>query len=229
MKNMTLNQHAQRLLGRPLTPQDGIDHASIQSHLTFSIPLPKALQEFYSALGSIDLFVDGYQHFLAIDKLFIDDDKLVFLQEHQGGIYWAVALEDEQTVYQAAVIDDHQLGTWYAEDFDLTTFLTMLLYWQCVMADEDYHEAAESGFMYFALLSGDQYANNTVSQQYIDQLADHFITVVNGNGLIVYWQSDTLILCILGDHEQRYDSIFALCKNEEDFDLLIDRYYFSEL
>jgi len=198
MKKFGYKLIAEEILDRSINSNEGIEASKIQIQerkLNSSIPLE--LVEFYTSLGKNDLFINGFQHFAKIEELFINDNKLVFLQENQSVVYWAVDLNDKKTIFQTCDQNFEENVEWLKEDFFLTEFLEMLLYFQCVMSDEYYHEKGISGFKYFASLNEQDYQKNEQSKHFIDNLSSDFSKTIRGDGLSIHWKPDTIILCFL--------------------------------
>ncbi len=227
---MNLNVIAEKILGRNLLQEEGVKISLItEQEKKLEVIIPSVLRKFYSNLGNNILFTDGFQHFANIKELFINDNKLVFLQENQSVVYWAVDLTDLKTVYQTTCQDFDKSVEWFKEEFDLDLFIEMMLYYQCVMSDETTHNKAKSGFQFFTSLDIDEYNNNKKSKHFIDTLDKEYKRVVNGNGVSVFWNPETIIMCLLDKESQVSEMILSCTKSESVLDELIDEYGFGEL
>jgi len=227
---MSLKKIAEKIVGRNLFSNEAIEKSNIlEQEKRLNIKIPPALKELYLTLGNNTLFTDGFHHFNEITELFIKNNKLVFLQENQSVIYWAVDLVDSKTVYQTTNQNFDQNVEWFREELDLDQFIEMILYFQCVMSDEDFHNKAKSGFRYFASLDINEYYNNQKSKNFIDTLTNDFKEIVNDNGLAIYWNPETILMYFLNRENQISEMILTCTKSDTVLDRLIDEYRFGEL
>ncbi|GAA3522521.1 hypothetical protein GCM10022393_41380 [Aquimarina addita] len=221
---------AEEILGRNLKPEEGITISLIkEKEKQLEIKIPQVLIEFYATIGNNLLFIDGFQHFAKIDDLFVTDGKLVFLQENQSVVYWAVDLEDSQTIFQTTDQNFNAKAEWFKEKFSLRDFLEHLLYFQCIMADESYHRKANSGFTHFASLEIDEYHKNVISQKFISSLDQHSKIITKHNGLVIFWKPDAITMYFTNNKGEICDLIMTCVKSESLLDILIDTYGFNEL
>ncbi|WP_338813535.1 hypothetical protein V9L05_19310 [Bernardetia sp. Wsw4-3y2] len=224
---------AEEILGRTISTEEGIEISKIEAQeKNIEISIPSSLKEFYATLGNIPLFVDGYQHFATIEKLFVKDDKLVFLEEHQSVVYWAVDLKNDFTILQTTNQDFTKDIEWFEMDFELDTFLLMNLFFQCVMSDESYHIKAKGGFEYAASLDSEEYNRNKVSKNFIDTLSIHWEEVINQDNMTIYWNkklNEESIIMYFSNSENKELEITACTKSEHFLDKLIDDYGFYQL
>ncbi len=120
----------------------------------------------------------------------------------------------------------NQKATWFKEEFNLSEFIEMLLYFQCVMSDDNYHEHSKSKFKYFASLNTNE-IEETEIKNFLDTLKNDFQNVVKGKELSIFHKKGAIILLLL--NKSHIDTVFACCENEVYFDILIEKYKFSEL
>ncbi|WP_212004434.1 hypothetical protein [Chitinophaga sp. HK235] len=205
----------ERLLGRNLSAEDGVSITMIQDTETrLSVKLPELLQTFYLCAGRNEDVMDVFQHFAPLDKLYVEDDKLVFLEENQGVCVWGISLAAPETVYQCPVPDK----VWYAEDASLQAFLEICLYYQF----------AQGGYNYMASLYND--IDDAMITVVLQDLATHWEKVVDQpNNLIIYWSSDKLVWYFPDPQGGVGESLFLSCRTESEMQLMIDRYDFGEL
>ncbi|MBS9782882.1 MAG: hypothetical protein KGV43_03685 [Arcobacter sp.] len=220
---MSVKQIAQKILDRDIKSHEGLDILEIEKvEKRLKIVLPKELKELYLTLGKNELFMQGYQRFLDLEKLVIKNNKLVFLEENQYACYWGVDLEDEKNIYQA---NDMRFKKCHKEEFNLDKFIEMILYFQCVMADDEFHESAKSGFGYFALLDINDCEEK---EEFLKHLQAKFTKELIGNGVSIFSNQDTIFLILL-DKYGKMEQLFTCCKDEVYFDNLIEKYCFMEL
>lgn len=221
---------AQDILGRKIESHEGIQESILNDReIDLKIKIPPILREFYLTLGNNALFVDGFQHFAQTDELLVKDNKLVFLQENQTVVYWALDLEDGKSIYQTSDQNFEIEVNWFKEDFDLMQFLEMLLYFQCVMSDDGYHQQAISGFEYFASLDFELYKENPKAHYFIASLEAAATRVIKGGGFSIFWNPLSIIMCFTDDKNQVNESILSCSKDKAFFDQLVTDYNFQEL
>lgn len=225
---------AEEILGRTVSTDEGIEISKIErQEKKMNIFIPIALKDFYSTLGNIPLFIDGFQHFAKIEELFIKDDKLVFLEENQSVVYWAVDLKNDFIIVQTTNQDFTKDVEWFEMDFELDKFLLMTLFFQCVMADASYHIKAKGGFEYVASLDSKEYNQNKISKSFIDTLSVHWEEVINQDNVIIYWNKklneESIIMYFSNSENKELEMITACTKSESFLDKLIDDYGFYQL
>lgn len=227
---MDFKQVAKDILGRTIEEHEGIDASVIQKKAdTINITLPTTLFDFYATLGNNALFVDGFQHFAQIEELVVNDNKLIFIQENQAVVYWAVDLEDGQTIYQTTDHNFEGIVNWFKEDFTLNEFLEMLLYFQCVMSDDGYHEQVSSGFEFFASLDIELYRLNLKTQHFVASLEEKSKCTIKGRGYSILWNPATIVMYFTDAEGQANEMILCCSKDKAFFDQLVTDFEFSEL
>lgn len=225
---MSIKTTVQTILGRNLLPQEGIDIDDIYKvEKTLNCKIPNTLVDYYTQIGKIELFTNGFNQFVAPEELLILDNKLVFLEENQGVLYWAIDL-DENTVYQTSDLNVNT--TWYKEDFKLPSFLEMMLYFQCLFADQSYHQKVQGGFDYFASLAIDlKYKSNYKAQDFIKKVTSEWNNVSSINHISIHQKNNHLLCYFLNQENKIHEMILVCTKSETFLDKLIDEYQFGEL
>lgn len=229
---MSLQTVAENILGRKLHKEEGVDSMIIQQQAeACGVILPAPLQEFYTLLGRLPLFVDGYQHFFKVEQLLINDGKLVFLSENQWIVHWAVDIADGKTIYQTTDQDLKVPAIWYQEELELGDFLKMMLFFQCVMAGDALHNRTEGGYEFIASLEAEAYHKNAKAMHFITSVKQNFVSIVEGNGIAIFWQQSTHTVLLYFTNVQGIpEGMLLVCtKNETLFDQLIDVYGFTQL
>jgi len=230
VKIMNIKEIAEEILGRKILDDEGIHRLKIEEcEESLKIKIPIILKDFYGLLGNNFLFTKGYQEFAKLDELFINDNKLVFLQENQGVVYWAIDMKDSKTIYQTTNQNFDEKVEWYKEEFELEKFVEMLIYFQCVMSDDYSHSESESGFEHFASLDADYYYKNKETKTYIDNLSQEYKRVINGNGLTIYWKPDSIIMYFVNQEGELSDMILNRTKNDLELEKLVEEFGFGEL
>ncbi len=204
---MKIKQTAEQILGRALKESEGIPIEEIEAiSQKLKLTIPPALQEYYNCVGNISLFMDDYQHVAQINELFVNDGKLVFMEENQGVVYWSVDLEDKETVYQTVEQKFDKAVEWYAEEFKLEAFLILNLYYQCLMSDNFAHEAIEGGFEFCLQLEVEIAKENPKTMKYLNNLAPEWTEVIRGNDIAIFWKEDSIMSYLLLDKSRKSDS-----------------------
>ncbi|UYZ84825.1 hypothetical protein MTZ49_04460 [Entomomonas sp. E2T0] len=129
-QNISYQTIAESLLGRALTAQDGIEQSVLdQTEQRLEQALPTELKNLYQTVGKVPQFMSAFQLFALPEQLHIKDGLLVFLEENQGVCYWGV--DQQGKVFQC-----DEDGSSYNLEFDLQSFLELMLYYQVAQGAE---------------------------------------------------------------------------------------------
>ncbi|MCP4136517.1 MAG: SMI1/KNR4 family protein [bacterium] len=228
--NTTVKETAEKILGRRIKNEEGISIAEIETvELELGLPIPPSLKEFYLRVGRIDLFTDGFEHFARPGELYIEDNKLIFLEENQSVLFWAVDIQNHEKVYQTSNLEETGKTEWYEEDLGLHKFIELMIYFQCVMGDESYHQKTSGGFEYCASLDIEEYEQNDTAKLFISNLSKEWEQTVKGSGISIFWKEGSILSYLLDEEGQLTDMILFRTKNESYLDELINEYGFGEL
>jgi hypothetical protein len=123
-------------LARPLTPEDGEPEPSISAaEVRLGLRLPAVLREYYLLAGRFDQFNLAHNRLLRPEKWFVDNGKLVFLEENQRVVFWSVEAslspDDDPPTYQGPNIRGQPIE-WYLEHGVCSEFLLVTLHLQAV-------------------------------------------------------------------------------------------------
>lgn len=118
-------------LGRPLTPRDGNADSRIEAgEKRLGVRLPRALRDYYRVSGREHRFNGIFDRLLAPHEWFVDVGKLVFMEENQAVVFWAMTAspepDDDPPAYQGV---NGEPIEWYVEHQRLSVFLVVELYW----------------------------------------------------------------------------------------------------
>ena len=99
------NDMAELILERELTPQDGMDINRIEAaEQKLALRLPQALREYYRVAGNLDELNANYNQLYSPEQLKIEDGYLIFMEENQVVVFWAVPTshlsEEDPIVWQ---------------------------------------------------------------------------------------------------------------------------------
>lgn len=222
---------AENILERELKRQEGIDDWQVQEvEVRLGQKLPAPVAEFYTSVGNISLFMNGHHHFFNLEELFIKNDKLVFLAENQRVLHWAVDLANQKTVYQTTSDIEAEHFVWHKEVFELEQFLEMMLFVQCVFADEEYHRRLEGGYTHFAYLEIANVKEYTLTWL-LDRLKEQWQNVVKGNDVTVFVYPKSILLYFIDSagNPDKTSMIWMCTKDQRLFDEWVDVYGFMEL
>jgi hypothetical protein len=123
-------------LARPLTAEDGDPESSISgAEIRLGLRLSAVLREYYLLAGRFDRFNLAHHRLLRPEKWFLDDGKLVFLEENQWVLFWSVeaslSADDDPPIYQGPNIRGQPIE-WYLEHGVCSEFLLVTLHLQAV-------------------------------------------------------------------------------------------------
>lgn len=114
------------LLGRPVSPADGLPEADLAAaSQRLGCTVPPALHAFYSAVGRHAGLMEGFQRFAPLQDWECLDGKLLFLEENQAVCWWAT--DAQQRVWQTTDLD---APDWHEEPVALDSFLHAIAYYQ---------------------------------------------------------------------------------------------------
>lgn len=192
---------AEKILGRKLDPSEGLGiDAIVSAEGKLETSLPNDLKDFYLQVGKIPLFTDGFEFFAQPKQIYIKSNKLVFLEENQAMLSWAVDLEDADKeknikVYQSPNIGESENKVvWYPETLRLTEFLEMIMYYQAASGDTDLQKKTKGGYPYGFVSYKSDVKENELWESFEKDLSDNWEKVVDNNGLMIYYSADALLL-----------------------------------
>ncbi len=124
----------------PLTPADGAGVADVlAAEQRLNTPLPDALRAFYFLVGQRADITNGYNHVLPLEKVYVADNVLVFLAEHQWVTLWGIRVQDcsigDPIIYTT---ENTTTRDWQPIGDTVSVFLTATLYWQAVLGGLPY-------------------------------------------------------------------------------------------
>lgn len=132
-------------LGYELTEHCGIPEADIDAwEARTGEQLPGPLRDYLIAVGNM-AFNRAYNHLYPLDELALEDGKLIFMEENQNVVQWAIDTadtSDDPLVFQRAGEEEDAL--WYPEEEQCTAFLTLMIYWQTVNGGFDFFGVADA-------------------------------------------------------------------------------------
>lgn len=108
------------------------------------VRLPESLKEFYLVAGREKRINQFHNRLLAPEKLRVEAERVVFLEENQWVVYWGVpAVREAQA--DAAVFQGVNLGDkgieWYPETDSCSTFLNVMAVWHASFGGAAAHTA----------------------------------------------------------------------------------------
>ena len=127
-----------------LVPNLGGDHALPHEDVgvvenRLGIKLPLSLREYLLSIGKLKLNT-AHNRLLPLADWFIDDDKLVFMEENQWVVYWGVSasktVADDPALFQG-VNRRHKPIEWFPEQDRTSDFLVLMLHFQAAMGGFD--------------------------------------------------------------------------------------------
>ena len=126
-----LRRELERVFGRCLSARDGVEEGRLRrAEQRLRIQLPSALRDFYNVAGSARETCEHNRLYLPED-LFVEDGHLVFMEENQAVVDWAVTIGARTTsdpeVWQRVNDED---ARWCSEKMTFTEFILKNLAWQ---------------------------------------------------------------------------------------------------
>lgn len=202
------------LLGRPLTPEDGIPRIDCESaEHRLNCKLPLALREFYEALGNNAVIMSSFQQFYRPEQLLMSSDKIVFAEENQGVCHWAVDAQDK--VHQSQGLERPE---WHEEPKPLAEFLRVLLCYQM----------AQAGYPYSAMISSRAFQDFDEVQGLIGEMEGQ--PLVDMSGLQIFARPNQVLIWFLKDESvDAAPDLFLSVLRKETFDELCDEWSFEDL
>ena len=131
------NEMVHSILERPLTPEDGVLVVQIEvAERRLGMLLPLALREYYRVAGNLDEINANHNQLRSLGDLEFEDEYLIFMDENQGVMVWAINTKDEREdpeVWQRVLASP---GQWYSEKATFSHFLHEMFTWTFGL-DED--------------------------------------------------------------------------------------------
>lgn len=205
-QNTTYQTIAESLLGRALTPQDAIDTSTLsEAEEKLGLALPKALKDFYLTVGKLPQFMGGFQTFALPSQLYVKDDQLIFLEDEEGGCYWGVNKEGQ-------VFQFDEEGEGYSLDFNLASFLTLMLYYQVAQGAEY------------------TYSSNLLDQELAEfYQSEGWQKVIDYDDLVIYQLNQSLIWYFRDEEGEVLDDLVYFVSLLEIPSQTIEQYVLEEL
>ena len=119
----------------PLTSADGLPAKNIDgAEQRIGFALPPVLRAFYELAGNHSSIIDAHSHILPPDKLYVSSDALIFCEENQRAVVWAIGLDKARVDDPPVVQKDIGEENWNYYCDTLSSFLLFTLCWQAVSA-----------------------------------------------------------------------------------------------
>lgn len=118
----------QAITGVPLGPDQGISSSELDKcELRLGLKLPPSLRLYYEVAGKHPINLE-HNRLYKPQQLDVVGDKLVFMEENQIVVFWAVALgSHDPEVFQATREVPSQ---WYSEEMKFSAWMIKMLRWQ---------------------------------------------------------------------------------------------------
>jgi len=152
--------------GYPLTARTAPSSkvlAGVEKRL--GVIIPGAFRDYYLVAGRERRFNTCHNRLLAPQEWSIDKQRLIFMEENQGVVWWGVSTRnpdsDDPPVSQG--INDEPI-TWFQEHRRCSVFLAVMLHYQAVNGgfrfcgaaiapDQSNYRFEKNGWTYYALIS----------------------------------------------------------------------------
>lgn len=132
-------------LGVQLRNEDACSTADIEdAERRLGVSLPRSLKEFYLVAGREKRINQFHNRLLAPEKLWIDSERVVFMEENQWVVYWGVPVVRESkpdaAVFQGVNRRDKGIE-WHPEADLCSTFLNVMAVWHASFGGAAAHTA----------------------------------------------------------------------------------------
>ncbi len=172
-------------LGYELNEDSGVPERDVAAWETRNgVELPGPLREYLLEVGNMP-FNRAYNRLYALDDLSIEDGKLVFMEENQNVVQWAIDIEDmsgDPLIFQRASGEDDEI--WYPEEEQCAAFLELMIYWQTV----------NGGFDFFAM--------GNASESVIEKISREWEQKATGSGVTCFARKGVVLCVIEGDADE---------------------------
>ncbi len=188
-------------LGYERSESSGIPEADIAAWEARSgVPLPGPLREYLRDVGNM-AFNRAYNHLYGLDELRVEDGKLIFMEENQDEVQWAVDAadtSDDPLVFQRVSGEGDEL--WYPEEEGCSAFLALMIYWQTV----------NGGFDFFAM--GD------APESVVKKIAKKWERKAAGSGVACFARRGAVLCVVEGEAD---DNLILAALTEADLEKAI--------
>ncbi|NJK44963.1 MAG: hypothetical protein HC933_12345 [Pleurocapsa sp. SU_196_0] len=118
------------LLGPPLQPEDGVNSDNLEHFNLEGMRLPEALRAYYLVAGNERRLNHSFNRLLALEDMFVEAGRLVFMEENQNVVYWGVSSEDANPTVEQGINLHPEPLEWHSESVNCAEFLEVTLVWQ---------------------------------------------------------------------------------------------------
>jgi hypothetical protein len=117
----------------PPTDEDGLpDDRIAQGEQRLGFAFPLVLRQFYGLLGRHGAINNAHSHILSPDRLYVENDALVFCEENQRAYYWSIALDNLQNEDPPVLQGNADEDRWHHYGDRLSAFLLFAICWQSI-------------------------------------------------------------------------------------------------
>jgi hypothetical protein len=210
-------QKIKLLYSLPQNNNYGIDEneiISIENEL--KIKLPKILREYYSTLGKNKIVNNSFNRLFEPKEISFAKDKnyLVFYEENQGVVYWAINRNDignENAKVYGNYDPEDLTQDWFIDSETIDNFLLSMAYWN----------GALEGLNFSANYSND----NGIEGNIIKNIEDNFTEIkgITNQQLRFFTNNDVEIIALTFETENKYNGIYIGTNNEEAYKSMLKK------
>jgi hypothetical protein len=115
------------LLGHPLQLQDGLAETDLKD-----LTLPAALRDYYLVAGHEKKLNHSHNRLLAPKDIFVNTNRLVFMEENQNVVYWGVTADttEDNPLVQQGTNNESEQFEWHSEGIRCAEFFEVMLFLQ---------------------------------------------------------------------------------------------------
>jgi hypothetical protein len=205
------------LYNLPENKNYGIDENEIiLAENNLKIKLPRILREYYLKLGKNKKINNSFNQLLKPKQTKFTDggNYLVFCEENQGVIYWAININDMENdnpkVY-STYDQNNSNQEWYIDSETMENFLLSAAYWNGVLG----------GLKFTANDSNDNGYENSI----IKNVENNFMEIKGiTNQHVRFFSNENIeIIALTFDLENKYNGIYAGSNNKKTFNKILEK------
>jgi hypothetical protein len=171
--------------GYPLTRSAALPAKELSDQeKRLGVRIPTALREYYLVAGRERRFSVCHNRLLAPKNWSIDKKKLIFMEENQAVVWWAVATgslrSGDPSVFQG--VNDEPI-TWVREHRKCSVFVAVMLHYQAVSGGFRYFGSASSPEKVHEILKKDWRYVGELNQLWAFNRQNQVVCVTPGGGL----------------------------------------------
>jgi hypothetical protein len=180
------------------------------------IKLPKILREYYLALGNDENINNSFNRLFEPKEIYFTEDKnyLVFYEENQGVVYWAINkndMESENPKVYGNYDPDDLTQDWFIDSETTDNFLLSMAYWNGVLEGLDFSA---------------NYSNDSgIDSNIIKSIENNFVEIkgITNQQSRFFTDKDIEIIALTFDIKNNYNGIYIGTNNEKAYKNILEK------